>query len=420
MTNRSFDRDSASGLLRVLWKCFSLIGFRSASKESNPPSREAQASQLRELLRNKLVLLNAEALKNGGEIPEEQLASVERMARAARLGSEINPVSKRLPLFLALASALSAVSMLLLIRVPETEIELNAEVSEFAFTLPIQQPLISRVGVTTVGISGLSAIRLSPEVIPGLTSHQSGTDATAIQLKNSSNSGASAINLAAVIPPQGTRVWLRSMQLPHTFRLSFKPAKQSVDIALRADLRGLLEVAAPGVLNRPHQYDFGDTGATMECETNADMMDMDFTPDKNNDFRFYPQVPAENLTLSRIVEFALPEKSVVESISTLLNGTLYMESLNGDKYELKPGERLEFASSIGTIETVKLQDDRILLKFRARVKGMSTGGPRMRRDLMPSLLQWLKARQPLSLMWGATLFLYGVIVSVFRWYQKEA
>jgi len=326
-----------------------------------------------------------------------------------------------LPLFLALAVALSVVSVLLLIRVPETDIELNAEVSQLEFTLPTEQPLIGRIGVTTLGISGLSRLRLSPEVVPGLASPQSSDDATAVQIRNTSSSGAgAAINLAAVIPPPGTRVWLRSMQLAHTYRLSFRPPQPSSGIALRADLRGPLEVAVPSVLDTPHQYDFGDTGGAMECQSNTDMMDVDFISKSNTDFRFYPQVPAEDLTLSRIDEFSLPEKSLVESVSTLLNGTLYMESLGGDKYELKPGERLKFASSKGMIEAIKLQDDRILLKFRARVRGMTTGGPELRRNLMPNLLQWLKARQPLSLMWGATLFLYAVITGLFRWYRKEA
>jgi len=39
---------------------------------------------------------------------------------------------------------------------------------------------------------------------------------------------------------------------------------------------------------------------------------------------------------------------------------------------------------------------------------------------MPNLLQWLKARQPVSLVWGATIFVYGLIVSALGWYRKSS
>jgi hypothetical protein len=35
---------------------------------------------------------------------------------------------------------------------------------------------------------------------------------------------------------------------------------------------------------------------------------------------------------------------------------------------------------------------------------------------MPTYLEWLRARHGLSLLWGTTLYLFGVIVGALRWW----
>jgi uncharacterized protein (DUF2461 family) len=64
-----------------------------------------RAQQLREVLQNKLEDLNAKALEKKGEIPAEQLASLERISRAIRLSDDLKPLPKRWPPVLALLLA---------------------------------------------------------------------------------------------------------------------------------------------------------------------------------------------------------------------------------------------------------------------------------------------------------------------------
>jgi len=150
----------------------------------------------------------------------------------------------------------------------------------------------------------------------------------------------------------------------------------------------------------------------------SDIMDMDFVLSGNSDLQFYAQVPIENLGLSRIEEFSVPGKSLVTPVSTVLNGTLHLESLKGEKLELRAGELIRFSDSKGRIESLKLEGDRITFKFHGQVSGMQTGEEGASRNLMPNLLEWLKARQPLSLVWGSSLFIYALIISTLRWYRS--
>jgi hypothetical protein len=307
-----------------------------------------------------------------------------------------------------------------LIHVPQTQISLDAEVSELSFVLPSEKPVVGRTRVSQLGVSGADAIHLSPDLIQTFNASSHSDSPLNIRLTavtNSSSSG--AINTAALIPPPGTRVWLCFMGPSNAYRLSLKAPQNAAPVALQADARGEVEMAAPGLLDRPRVLDFGKSGGSVQFEANKDVMDVDFELIDTADWQFYAQVPIQHLEFTRIDEFTTPEGSLVAPMSTLLGGALYLESLTGEKRELRAGERLQFSSSIGRIETLRLENGRILVKFRGRVAGMKIGDDSTSRNLMPNLLEWLKARQPLSLLWGATVFVYGIAASVMRWYQRS-
>jgi hypothetical protein len=209
------------------------------------------------------------------------------------------------------------------------------------------------------------------------------------------------------------------MGLARTYRLSLKNRKAGTPIAFEADVRGLLSIAAPGVLDAPQRHDFGKTGASIRFESRGDTTDVDLVLAEAAALPFYAQIPVDALALTRLEEFALPHKSVVAPLSTVLGGSIFFDSLDGARHPLRAGEHLRLEVAEGRIESLRLLDDRIALKFRGSVSAVATGGEDIGRDLMPSLLQWLKARQPLSLVWGATIFLYGLIVSATRWYRRS-
>ena len=112
------------------------------------------------------------------------------------------------------------------------------------------------------------------------------------------------------------------------------------------------------------------------------------------------------------------DQTVVRQLSTLLTGDLYLEALNGQQYELRPREALRFDSSRGVIRSIGREQDAISLHYQGIVKGMKTGGATNSRSLMPSLLDWIRAQHGLSLLWGTTLYLFGLVLSMLRWWGK--
>jgi hypothetical protein len=140
-------------------------------------------------------------------------------------------------------------------------------------------------------------------------------------------------------------------------------------------------------------------------------------PDKSAGM-FSSQLSVSNLSLFHIDEFLDTDRTVIRRASTILSGTLYFAALNDQERKLRPGEMLHFVQSQGEFRTLRLQDDYIDLKFHGRVRGMGVGSGENRQSLMPTWLEWLRARHGLSLLWGTTLYLLGLIAAVLRWWGK--
>jgi hypothetical protein len=129
-----------------------------------------------------------------------------------------------------------------------------------------------------------------------------------------------------------------------------------------------------------------------------------------------PQLSVRGLSFARVDQFIGAGRSLVRRVSTILSGTLFLESLDGEKRQLRPGEELEFWESSGEIRMLRLEDNQIAVRYHGRVRGMTTGSGEGLHSLMPTYLEWMRARHGLSLFWGATLYLSGLIAGVLRWW----
>ncbi len=80
---------------------------------------------------------------------------------------------------------------------------------------------------------------------------------------------------------------------------------------------------------------------------------------------------------------------------------------------------MRFKKSEGLIRALKLERNQLALTFHGDVQGMTSGWQKTRVPLMPTVLDWLRARHGLALLWGTTLFLFGVVNQVMRWWKTS-
>jgi hypothetical protein len=304
-----------------------------------------------------------------------------------------------------LASTLAIVSVLLFVRVPETDVELDLLVSGVRFTLARDQVIAGAMRVARLGVSGLRDVQFPPEAEAGAPA-----DRSAIRLSvEDSGKRAGLATLAPLSLSAGTAVGLQPVGEPREYALSIKaPA-----VAMRVDVNGAVDLAMAGSPSR--QVEFRSPRPIL-LRAGPNDVDLDVTFPAAAPSPFSPQLAVKDLALFRIDEFTESNRSLVRRVSTVLSGTLFLESLNSEELHIRPGEALQFEKSDGEMRELRLEDNRIGLRYHGRVQGMTTGSGEGRRSLMPTYLEWLRARHGLSLLWGASLYLFGLVAGALRWW----
>lgn len=370
---------------------------------------ETVRGQLRDLLNRQAKAASEEAVRSGGQVPGEQIEALERLARLVELCDAAQPRTRqRWPVIVALAGTLLIVSVLLFARVAETDIELDMTLSEVSFVLPTQQKLTEAMALSALGVSGLREMLIPRARDRGvqtlLSSEGAGSGLRLSVASDGKRQG--SISLERLMPPAETRLWVRYSGLPREYRLSL----QGAGMELRAPVNGPVEARFSG--GGAQQLDFV-TPQTVLLQSDANGVDLALTLPASPNNVFSPQLSTSNLSFLRI------DEAMVRHVSTILSGTLYFESLNSQERKLRPGEMIQFERALGEIRTLNLQEDHIDLKFHGRVRGLSVGSGDGQHSLMPTWLEWLKARHGLSLLWGTALYLFGIIVGALRWFGRN-
>ncbi len=357
-----------------------------------------------------------DAVQAKGEISEEQLERLERLARLVEISAVATPPPPRVRWQVAalLGVTLVIVSILLFARVSKTEIELDISLSEISFGLPERQVLADFMKLSALGVSGLQEIEIPrSETQDARTLRASDGPGFAIRLSTGSESQQKGtVTLAALPLPAGAHVWVRPTDIPQQYRLSIKGA----ELILRADVDGPIRI---GLQDAPLQQLNFSSPRSMLMRSGSNEVDMDIKPSAASKNIFSPQLSATDLSFFRVDQLMDPKHTSVRRVSTILSGSLYFEELSGKERRIRSGEAIQFESSEGEIRTLQLHDDHITIAFHGQVSGMTTGTGTSRSSLMPTYLEWVRARHSLSLLWATTLYVFGLIFGVMRWWSNQ-
>ncbi len=373
------------------------------------PSRE-----LRDRIHRRARALQQEALSSEAAVSEARLEELERLARVAEIAEAARPPPRRGSLPLALGATLLLASVLVVARCPQTEVEVEVEASEVGFVAAAPQTLIETSTLGVLAVSGLRQIRL-PRA-RGRAAEVLEVDAAGFWRLAGLPGGEppGRISLMALTVPAGIGVRLDRTELPRSYHLGLTGAA----LEIQAAIEGRVEIARPGAPPGPFEF---PRPARIVMSSGPEGVELDLMLRAGDGLRFPPLLDAEQLSFSSIHEIERPERTVVRRMSTLLGGTLYDQSI-GRQRRLRAGEALRFAESRGEIRSLRLRsedgEDRIALRFQGRASGLSTGTESHRRDLMPTSIEWLAANHRLKLLWGATVYVFGLWLAARRWWRN--
>jgi hypothetical protein len=372
-----------------------------------------EEDRFRDLLHRRVREAREEALANDGYVAPDRMVGLETIGRLVALADKARPATprKRWPLVAVLGATLAVLSVLLFVRVPQTEVELDVIAQEVGFALSTEQVLTDIINLSSLGATGLSQVEFPPDSGDFKQPYYASQPVSAIHLAvDTVGKRQGVVSLAALPLPAGTKVWLERTTVPRQYRLSISGEALIVQAAVRGPVRIALPSAAPV------RQDFA-TPKRVTLRAAPGLLDLDFAL-PFGDLKLAEQLLVSNLSFSRIDVTELPaeDRTLVRSFSTILSGSLYFDALNGLAYPVRPGEALRFESSAGLLRAVQLNEEHIAVKFRGQVRGLVTGWGEVRRSLMPTWLEWLKSRHALSLFWVTALYVFGLIASVMRWW----
>ena len=302
-------------------------------------ARSATA-RLRRLVERRASELRDAALEDDTRVTQEDTARLARLQQLLTALQTTEPRSRwlRWTVPAVAGAAVLIVTALLALTVSSTEIELDLTATEVAFTLPERETLIDHAALAELGASGLGASDVGGLVTTTSAAARADVDATSVRLSAQPQAGAWAagtIDVARWVFPSGTRVWLSTTARPQTYRVSIEGA----DAELTASVKGTITVARPGMkaatvslaIPRPARL---QTSATT-------LADFDLTVGHGGGIALSPQLNAKQLSFARVEPFAdTARQTPVRALSTVVGGTLFMESLNGARHELRAGQAL--------------------------------------------------------------------------------
>jgi hypothetical protein len=191
-----------------------------------------------------------------------------------------------------------------------------------------------------------------------------------------------------------------------------------------------LEAGATRTLESYQANLSGEVKALGQSVTFTDSESMTVTPTDvtSLDFQLANSGTEENQVTNageELLDFSLPvglirfrdirtKGDLYDLVSTIKEGSIYIEASN-KTIDLREGENLNFSVvQNGLVTSLELlPDNTIRMRFRGVVSGLETGFPDHLVPLMPTRLEWLRAREATLLLLGVFLYILGFLMPLF-------
>lgn len=372
----------------------------------------APAGDLEGLLARRIESARLRMLDAGGHIEAADLDEIERLAKFVALQKQTEPAKQQYHVLAIslLVGTLVVVSLLMYARLSSTEIEMLAVATQVGFRVQVPQTLSEGMEASDLLVTCACDIRVpsSPGQPPRVLT-MSTADAVVRLTTASAGERRGSITIAPLTLEPDSVVRLRHSGTSGRYGLWMVVPS----LTLRVNLYGPIQLAMPGEL--PETIDFVVPKA-MLAATGGKALTLDIQTSDKSALGLTPQLLINELSFQRVDQPAtsgLP----VRRVSTLQGGTLYWEALNGVERTLRPSEQIEFDGVLGELLAMELKPTEMTLRFHGNVSAVTAGWGENRRSLMPTWLEWLRARHGLSLLWGSTVYIVGLLMGALRWFK---
>lgn len=360
---------------------------------------------MRPLIEKEIDQLTSDALSQG-EMTEE---AARRLKQLSDLETSIpkppaHP-ARRWPLILLLFGIFLIPGLMISLRVPKVEVQISVLVSEVAWLQQQSGEVLPPLKLASLYVSSFSTISLP------LTREIPAEDLVDAPVSFAVSEGASGqVSLDAIHAESGVRVALARAPAGTGATVYLSGVETSAKIVLA----GVISVKSGNNMKEERDFGRGRPASARASDTTNLGLDMRFEGEP--DVHFPAHIMISDLSLNRVEEADIKGKR--RSVSTVLSGEIYNESMNGSSYKLRKSEWLTLEGVNGELRSMQMTERGIQFDYHGEVTGIEVGSNNNRRSLMPNWLEWFGARHSVKMLWGAFIWLTTTLFGVIKWWKR--
>lgn len=361
------------------------------------------AARLRQQVTTSAQALAEKALREGAPPPQAELERLGALAKLAEL-AVARPAARRARApALVFAATLAVASVLLFARVGQTEVEIEAVVDGVQFTLAARQPLTETLVLHSLGAAGMREAVWPP------TAGASAPAGAAVRVTASAPAPVDAsVTLPSLVLAEAATVQVQAA--PQGFHVALQPAPASVSVSLLGEVTlqaGSSDAQARNFRDPEPMLLRGGGEWQLALEPAAAQAP------------FALPLRVSRLGFERVDVAQQGTQALVRRLSTLSSGHLRRLALASEPHPLRRGETLRLEIVHGTLQRLEVDGGRLAINFHGVVREIGAGSDDNPRSLMPTWLEWLRARHGLSLLWGSALYAFGMAMAAWRWWTQR-
>ena len=191
---------------------------------------------------------------------------------------------------------------------------------------------------------------------------------------------------------------------------------QGTDMNVDVNLKGKIRIDSAG--QRLGKRDFGRLRQVSIKAAEPVGLNLALRFEGDPDISFPAHIMIASLSLQQVVNVVVEGISKKRTVSTILGGEIFNESMNGKRYELRKGEWLKLGGVYGEIRSIQMTADGIRLNYHGKVTSINVGSSQNQRNLMPNWLEWFSERHSVKMLWGTFVWLLGTLLGVIKWWKR--
>lgn len=350
----------------------------------------------------------AEALRDDGKISKDRVDELDRVSRLIGLVELSRPKpGRRWIVMVLLGLIVPLVGSLMFLRVRQTQIDLDLSCTALSFVVAQQKQILPNDGweLAELGVGGqTSTVELPLSAAVPERKITGGYVRMVVDKQKTSGT----LNAQTLTLPTNTRVYISLLAADAgRYRLTL----QGADPSLVVQLSG------------PVHLDAGTNSMTLvtidsssvHCGTGE--CNLDITPSASGLIKF-SEIQINDLSLVSMSPTGEDSRAVGQQLSTILSGRVILNALNGKESTLREGDRLQLKNASGFLRVSRSKNDQFDVRFSGNASDLAIHHGATSSILMPTWLESLQASPHFSLLWGTSMYVFGLLLGIMRWWGK--